>query len=75
MQRVGKQRNNSYHEKLSFIFSIAYFENLRTCFKQEVKKYVSLTSLDDNMMGALTLQFNEWQRQNTESVTDPPKVT
>ena len=61
--------------KSSVFFFTAYFENLRTCFKQEVKKYVSLTSLDDSMMGALTLQFNEWQRQNTESLTDPPKVT
>lgn len=75
MQRVGKQRNNSYHEKLSCFFLIAYFENLRTCFKQGVKKYVSLKSLDGNMMGALTLQFNERQRQNTESLIDPPKVT
>lgn len=61
--------------KSSVFFLIAYFENLRTCFKQEVKKYVSLKSLDSNMMGALTLQFNEWQRQNTESLIDPPKVT
>ena len=60
--------------KSSVFFKIAYFENLRTCFK-EVKKYASLKSLDGNMMGALTLQFNKWQRQNTESLIDPPKVT